>query len=220
MDASFEPAKKPEDVKKLIEEFLHDKMAHDYVIARSKEYDGYRKDLLENKSLYENDPDKFQEFLHPLRSGETAVRDNRFGNRINTSEKVNALIEAITSETFEDAVEKTYSLEGIGMDLLTTLMHIMNREKFHCLNGRTVKSIKILMDERFLPRQKLNNYLTAKTTSGLRGYIKTYTDYVGVMDQLQEAGGMTKTETDYFMAWLDKDMRAKYNMGDSRKWGY
>jgi len=206
---AMKEGEKTSDLNRLINEFMNDKIAKRVVELREVTCKEIKKEIDVNMTVK-----KFQNIIRHLRGEKNSIRNKRFGNRVNTQEKLDKLLDAITSETFEEAAQKIADVEGIGIETLSMMMHIMRPDKFHCVNGQVVHVIGELMEKKIIPEEQLHRYTTCKSQSGVKGFISTYKDYERVLNTIQNKGNMKKSETDFFIGWLKHDMRRRYSLGD------
>jgi|GEM_PF-3550203 len=206
---AVEDGEKTSDLDKLIHDFMNDKIARGIVDWRDDVCGKIRNGIHANMTVKE-----FQKLISPLRGEKNSIRNNRFGNRIKTQEQLDKLLDALESETFEEAAKKIADVEGIGMDVLSMMMHIMHPDKYHCVNGQLLRVTDELMLKKIIPKEQLHKYMTCKTPSGVNGFINTYKDYERVLNAIQSQGNMKKSDTDFFIGWLKHDMRRRYSLGD------
>lgn len=201
--------KKSKDLHQLINDFLNDEIAQKKVAERDLICEDIRKRIHEDMTVEE-----FQELISPLRGESNSIRNNRFANRVNTQEKLNSLLDAVESPNFENAADRISSVEGIGMDVLSMMMHITHPSKYHCVNGQLVRIIDIMVEKDMLSKETIHKYMSCKTPSGLNGFINTYKDYERILNRIQSMGKMTKYQTDFFIGWVDHDIRRRYSLGN------
>jgi DNA-binding MarR family transcriptional regulator len=206
---SMETGEKAKDLKQLINDFLDDTKAQDAVKRRNLTCENVRTGLHDNITA-----DEFQELIKSLRGERNSVRDRRFGNRINTQEKVDILLDALGSATFEDAAKKIADVEGIGIDGLSMMLHIKYPDKYHCVNGQAIRVIDRMIEKGLLEKEPLHRYVSCKGLSGIQGFVNAYNDYERILNKIQSMGKMTKSQTDFFIGWVDHDIRRRYSLGD------
>lgn len=201
--------KKAKDLQQLINDFLNDKIAQKKVAERNLICEDIRKRIHDNITV-----DEFQELISILRGESNSIRNNRFANRVNTQEKLDSLLDALKSSNFENAADRISKVEGIGMEVLSMMLHITHPNKYHCVNGHLVRVIDRMIEKDVLPKENLHKYTSCKTPSGLKGFVNTYEVYERILNRIQGMGKMTKSQTDFFIGWVDHDIRRRYRLGD------
>jgi Mn-dependent DtxR family transcriptional regulator len=206
---SMEIGERAKDLEELVNDYITDKKAKVAIDFRNNTCKEVRSGL-----GYSISAEDFQKLIKPMRGESNLIRNNRFGNRIKTQGQLNALLDAIESTSFEEAAETISHVDGIGMDVLTMMLHIRHPGKYHCVNGQVIGVIDKMMERGLLPRRSLHKYTTTKSIAGLRGFIDTYKDYEQILNAIQKMGKMDKARTDFFIGWVDHDMRRRYSLGD------